>query len=76
MIITGVVTRLTRQVPLVENEVLTLPVHPSSPPVFGGVRVTRSLVLCVRFEDQCLSFSTFSFGQALNSRKRKNMNMK
>jgi hypothetical protein len=25
-------------------------------PVFSGVRVTRSLVLCVCFEDRCLSF--------------------
>ena len=28
----------------------------SSPPVFSGVRVTRSLVLCVCFVDRCLSF--------------------
>jgi len=27
-----------------------------SPPVFSGVRVTRSLVLCVCFVDSCLSF--------------------
>ena len=30
-----------------EQELPTLPEHPSSPPVFSGVRVTRSLVLCV-----------------------------
>jgi hypothetical protein len=29
---------------------------------FSGVRVTRSLVLCVCFDDCCLSFCTFSFG--------------
>jgi hypothetical protein len=34
-------------VPLVEQELLTLPGHASSPPVFSGVRVTRSLVFCV-----------------------------
>jgi hypothetical protein len=34
----------------------------SSPPVFNGVRVTRSLVLCVYFVDRCLSFCPFSFG--------------
>ena len=34
---------------LVEQELLTLPEHMSSPPVFSGVRVTRSLVLCVCF---------------------------
>ena len=36
--------------------------HLSSPSVFSGVRVTRSLVLCVCFVDLCLSFCTFSFG--------------
>jgi len=46
-LITGFVTRLTRRVPLVEQELLTLPEHLSSPPVFTGVRVTRSLVLYV-----------------------------
>jgi hypothetical protein len=60
--ITGGVTRFTRWVPLVEQELLTLPEHLSSPPVFSGVRVTRSLILCVCFVDRCLSFSTFSFG--------------
>ena len=56
------VTRLTRQVPLVEQELLILPEHLSSPPFFCGVRVTRSLVvLCVCFEDHYLSFCTFSF---------------
>jgi hypothetical protein len=37
-----VVTRLTRWVSLVEQELLTLSEHLSSPPVFSGVRVTRS----------------------------------
>ena len=46
-LITAFVTRLTRRVPLVERELLTLPEHLSSPPVFIGVRVTRSLVLYV-----------------------------
>jgi hypothetical protein len=32
------------------------------PPVFSGVRVTRSLVLCLCFVDRCLSFYPFSFG--------------
>jgi hypothetical protein len=40
---------------------LTLLEHLSSPPAFSGVRVTRSLVLCVSFADRCLSFCTFSF---------------
>jgi len=62
-LITGFVTRLTPWVPLVEQELLTLLGHLSSPPVVSGVRVTRSLVLCVCFVDRCLSFCTFSFGQ-------------
>ena len=49
------------RVPLVEQELLTLPEHMSSPPAFSGVRVTQSLVLYVCFVDRCLSFCTFSF---------------
>jgi hypothetical protein len=60
-LIIGFVTRLTRRVPLVEQELLTLPEHLSSPPVFSGVRVTWSLVLCVCFADRCMSFCTFFF---------------
>ena len=56
------VTRLTRRVALFDQELLTLPVHLSSLPVFSEVRVTRSLVVCVCFVDRCLSFCTFSFG--------------
>ena len=43
----------TRRVPLVEQELLTLPEHLSSSPVFSGVGVTRSLVLYVCFVDRC-----------------------
>ena len=57
--------RLTRRLSLVEHELLTLPEHLSSPPVFSGVRVTRSLVLCVCFVDRYLSFCTFSFGHCV-----------
>jgi hypothetical protein len=42
--------------PLVEQELSSLPEHMSSSPVFGGVRVARSLVVCVCFVDRCLSF--------------------
>ena len=38
-LITGFVTRLTRRVPLAEQELLTLLEHLSLPPVFSGVRV-------------------------------------
>ena len=64
-LITKFVTRLTRRVPLVQQELLTLSEHLSSPPVFSGVRVTRSLVLYVCFVDRCLSFCTFSFGHCV-----------
>jgi hypothetical protein len=43
-------------VPLVEQELLTIPEHLRSPPVFTEVLVTRSLVLCVYFVDRCLYF--------------------
>ena len=64
-LITRFVTRLTRRVPLVEQELLTLPEHLSSPPVFSWVRVTLSLDLCVCFVDCCLPFSNFSFGHCV-----------
>ena len=48
-----------------EQELLILPQHPSSPPVVSGVRVTWSLVLCVCFVDYCLSFCPFSFGHCV-----------
>ena len=61
-LITRFVTRLTRRVPLVEEELLlTLPEHLSLPPDFSGVRVTRSLLLCVCFVDRYLSFLYFFF---------------
>ena len=56
-LITGFITRLTRRMPLVEQELL--PEHRSLSSVFSGVRVTRSLVLYVCFVDPCLSFCTF-----------------
>ena len=43
-LITEFVTRLTRRVSLVEQELPTLPEHLSSSPVLSGVRVPRSLV--------------------------------
>ena len=64
-LITGCVTRLTRRVSLVEQELLTFPDPLCSPPVFIGVRVTRSLALCVCFVDRCLSCCTFSFGHCV-----------
>ena len=43
----------------------TRPEHLSSPLVFSGVRVTRSLVLSVCFVDRSLSVCTFSFGHCV-----------
>ena len=64
-LITGFVTRLTRRVPPVEQELLTLPEHPRSPPIFTGARVTRSLVLYACFVDRCLSICTLSSGHCI-----------
>ena len=56
-----------KQLLLVNQELLTLPEHLSSPPVFSEVCVTRSLVLytCICFVDHCLSFCTFSFSHCV-----------
>jgi hypothetical protein len=51
--------------PLVDQELLTLPEHLSAPPVFSGVCVTRSLALCVCLVDRCLSFCPFSLGHCV-----------
>ena len=54
-------SRLTRRVPLVEQELLTLPGHVSSRPVFSGLLVTPCILLCVCFVDRCLFFLSFFF---------------
>jgi len=54
-------TRLTRRLSLVKQELLTLPEHMCSTPLLSGVRVTRSLVSYVCFFYRCLSFCSFSF---------------
>ena len=53
---------ITRRVPLVGQELLTLL---EFTPVFSGVRVTRSLFLYVCFVDRCLSFCPFSLGNCV-----------
>jgi hypothetical protein len=53
-------------VPLVEQELLTLPEHMSSPPDCNGVRATQSLVSCVCFVDRCLYFCTFPLAIVLS----------
>ena len=52
-LITSLVTRITRWVPLVEKELLVLPEHMSSPLGFSAVSVAQYLVLCIML---CLSF--------------------
>jgi hypothetical protein len=64
-LITGFVTRLTRGMQLVEQELFTFLGHLSSPPGFSGIRVTRSLVVCACFVDRCLSLCPFSFGHCV-----------
>ena len=46
-LITGFVTRVTRRMPQVEQELLIRLEYLSSSPVFSGVRFTRYLALCV-----------------------------
>jgi hypothetical protein len=48
-LITVFVTGVTRQVPLVVQELIILPEHLGSTLVFSGVRFARSLVFCVFF---------------------------
>ena len=45
----GFLTRVTRQISLVEQELPTLPEHLRSPPVFSGVRFARTFVFYVLF---------------------------
>ena len=49
MLILENITHIQFRVPLVEQVLLILLEHMISPPVFSGVHVTRSLVLCVMF---------------------------
>ena len=43
-------------VSLVEQELITLPEHLSSAPIYSRVRIARSFVFFVVFVDHCLSF--------------------
>jgi hypothetical protein len=57
-------------VSLMEQELYTLPEHMSSPPVFSGVRVTRSLVLWECFADHCCPFVLFLLAIVLSVLRR------
>ena len=64
-LITGFVTGATPQVPLVYQELLTLPEHLCSPLVFSGVHVAQSLVFCVVFCRSLFVFSGVRVAQSL-----------
>jgi hypothetical protein len=59
--------RLAGQVPLVDQELVTLPKHMCSPPVFN---ITRSLVLCVCFVDGC-PFWSVKYTMSIRGNKAK-----
>ena len=48
-LVTWLVTKLTRRVPPVEQELLTLPEHLSSPPVFSDIMFCRPLFVLLYF---------------------------
>ena len=58
-LITGFVTRVTLRVPLVEQELPTLPEHMSSTQVFNGVRVAILSFLCSVLQIVVCSFVIF-----------------
>jgi hypothetical protein len=60
---TGFVTEATQRVPLVEQELLTLPEHLNLLSVFSGIRVARSLVFCVVFSRLLFVLLSFFFWQ-------------
>jgi hypothetical protein len=61
-LITRFITRVSRRVPRVEQGLLTLPEHLSSPPDVSGLRVLLDLWFSVWwFMDRCLFFCPFAF---------------
>jgi len=65
LLITGLVTYINSTGATSEAGTTTLPEHLSSSPIFNGVRVTQTLILCVCFVEYCLSFCPFSFGHCV-----------
>ena len=61
-LISGFVTRVIRQVPQVRSELLILPEHMSSSPVFA-----RSVGLYILLTHHCVSFCPLSFGHCIIS---------
>jgi hypothetical protein len=56
---------ITWRVGLVEQELLSLPEHLCSSPVFSGVRVAQSLVFCEVFCRSLFVFWSFSIGHCI-----------
>ena len=65
LILAGFLTRVTRRISLVEQELATLPEHLRSPPVFSGVRFARSFVFCVLLDRCLVFFCPFSSGHCV-----------
>ena len=59
MVKTVVILPQAKSLACVEQELFTLLEHTSSPPVFRGFRVARSLGLCAVFVYHCLFFCLF-----------------
>jgi len=57
---------VTRLLSHVEQELLTIPEHLSSPPVFSDVRVARSLIFCVVICRWLFVLFTFLFAIVLS----------
>ena len=54
-------TRLTRRISLVEQELIILPEYLTSSPVFSGVVLIDLLFFVQRFVDRFLSFYAYSY---------------
>ena len=59
LFITWFVAKVARRVSIVEQELLTLPAYLGLSPIFSGVRVANSLVLCVVIEEHYFPFVFF-----------------
>ena len=58
----------TRQVTLVEQKLLTFPMHMSASPAFSGVRIALSFVFCIMFwKSLFVLFFSFSLGHGLGT---------
>ena len=56
-------TWVTRRVSLKKQELLTVPGHPSSHPVFNDIRIAQSFVFCIVFSEPFFVFLSFFFWQ-------------